>query len=77
MRMSSGQTARFEYSYLAERDLDRIEARLMMQVMGEERATIRFDSARIRFIPEAGGPRGLTKRDVWLRPKRRAAQRTR
>ena len=74
VRMSTGQTAKFHYSYLAGRDLDRIEVRLMMRILGERRVTIRFKSAHVTLTPRAGGPPGVTKRELSVRPPNRRAQ---
>jgi hypothetical protein len=76
-QMQTGQTAKFHYSYLAERDLDRIEARLMMRVVGQNPVTVRFSSAHVRLVPQAGGRPGLTKHEVWTRPPNRSAEKQR
>jgi hypothetical protein len=74
MLMSSGQSARLHYSYLTPRDLDRIEARMTVNVVGQERVTMLFESALIRLIPDAGGQPGVTKHAIWLNPGQPAAQ---
>jgi hypothetical protein len=73
MRMSAGQSASLHYSYLTERDIDRIEARMWVNLIGQERVTILFESALIPASPSmrSGGiqdlapPRDPADQESW------------
>ncbi len=56
----SGESATLYYSYLTDRDLDRIEARMMVGQVQGENLRLRFDTARVRVVPDAEGKPGLT-----------------